>query len=273
MSQESPTNYGGQIGFCVGTGRCGTTLFARLCDLEPTVAASHERDRLGATFHMYCKWNSIPVDHEGFLATREELVRADLERHAVSIESSALLSHSIIELHSRFEAKLVLLIRDPAETVASFAARGWFVDTPTRHDASLPPSFRAGEKMRHFLGRNIPIGDEFERWKSLTQIGRIAWFWNARNQAILNQFEQLPSAHYQIQRIEDFDHEAYCRLAKFFGWVATIEEPEFGELAAARLNTGPSLPRKAETWSKVEVDQFKSEVDPVASTIGYESML
>ena len=32
-----------------------------------------------------------------------------------------------------------------------------------RRDAHLPPSYREGEEPRHFLGRNIPHGAEFER--------------------------------------------------------------------------------------------------------------
>ena len=42
------------VSFCVGTGRCGTTFLVKLAELEPDVAASHERLRLPATFHMFC---------------------------------------------------------------------------------------------------------------------------------------------------------------------------------------------------------------------------
>ncbi|MBY0227994.1 MAG: hypothetical protein K2W96_01805, partial [Gemmataceae bacterium] len=55
--------------------------------------------------------------------------------------------------------------------------RGWFVRTPVRSDLSLPPSFCSGEEARHFLGRNLPHGDDFTRWAKLTQIDRISWFW------------------------------------------------------------------------------------------------
>ena len=55
MSHEADTEYDGRVAFCVGTGRCGTTFLAEVAGREPGVAASHERLRLGATFHMFCK--------------------------------------------------------------------------------------------------------------------------------------------------------------------------------------------------------------------------
>ena len=105
----------GRVTFCVGTGRCGTTFITELLRLEPTVAASHERLRVAACFHMFCKWHSIPVDPEGFLQDRDRLVAEDLREHVASFEASALVSHSIAELHQRFDARFILLARSPAD--------------------------------------------------------------------------------------------------------------------------------------------------------------
>ncbi len=163
------------VSFCVGTGRCGTTFLAQLAELEPDVAASHERLRLPATFHMYCKWHGIAVDPEGFLIDREAAIREDLRDHRVSFESSALLSHSIAELHARFDARFLLLVRSPGRTVASFAARGWFLDPIPWRDPALPPTLREGVEPRHFFGRNLPRGAEYARWSALSQVGKIAW--------------------------------------------------------------------------------------------------
>src|SRR5947209_15748018 len=127
MSQESANEFSGRVGFCVGTGRCGTTFLAEVAGLEPEVAAAHERERLGATFHMFCKWHGIPIDSEGFLRDREDAIRQDLMQHQYSFECSALLSHSLEEMFERFRARFLLLVRNPADVVASFAVRGWFL--------------------------------------------------------------------------------------------------------------------------------------------------
>jgi hypothetical protein len=262
--------FAGRVGFCVGTGRCGTTFLAEVAAREPDVAASHERLRLGATFHMFCKWHGLAVDHEGFLLDREGAVRSDLERRRFSFECSALLSHSLEELFERFRARFLLLVRSPAETVASFAVRGWFLKPVARRDPARGPSYREGEEPRHFLGRNIPHGPEFERWSRLTQIGKLAWFWQARNRAILDQFGRLPPGHTRVERLEDLDHEHYREVAQFFGWRPTLGAAEFAELAAGRPNAGPNPPRRFPDWTAQEAAEFEAEVGPLAEALGYE---
>lgn len=270
MKPENP--FDGKVGFCVGTGRCGTTFFARVVGHEPHVAANHERQRLAATFHMFCKWHGIGVDGEGFLLAKEEAIRDDLTSSEFSLESSALLSHSLAELHQRFDARFLLLIRNPVETVASFAARGWFVETPTRSDVNLPPSYqgREGEKARHFLGRIIPNGTEFDRWMGLTPIGRIAWFWKARNLAILHQFSQLSPSRCRIQRLEEFDFDRYREASQFFGWQSLIDASTYHRLADSRLNSGPNPPCRVADWTPTEIAEFEAEVAPLASALGYQ---
>jgi hypothetical protein len=270
MTRGADNELEGRVGFCVGTGRCGTTFLAEVAGREPEVAASHERLRLGATFHMFCKWHGIAIDSEGFLLDRESAVRRDLAERRFSFECSALLSHSLEELFERFRARFLLLVRRPEETVASFAVRGWFVKPCARRDPRLPPSYREGEEPRHFLGRNIPHGAEFERWTNLTQIGRLSWFWQARNRAILEQFRRLPESHCRIERLENLTFERYQEIAAFMGWRSQIDAGRFAELSRARLNAGPNAPRPITDWSPLEIAQFEAEVAPVAEALGYE---
>ena len=273
MTHLTPNEFVGRVGFCVGTGRCGTTFLSQLAGLEPEVAASHERLRLAATFHMYCKWHGIKVDPEGFLIDREAAVRQDLVNHQFSLECSALLSHSLEELFQRFQARFVLLVRHPADTVASFAVRGWYMQPTVRSDSSLPPSYREGEEPRHFFGRNIPHGAEFERWSKLTQIGRIAWFWQARNRAILDQFQRLPADHCRIERLEHLDVDRYRQLAEFLGWQSQLDAETFAALARTRPNAGPNVPQKPADWNSLERAEFVAEVSPLAHALGYGNPL
>jgi hypothetical protein len=270
MDTRESNEFAGRVAFCIGTGRCGTTFLAEVASREPDVAASHERERLGACFHMFCKWHNVPIDHEGFLRAREDLVRQDLATRRFSFESSALLSHSLEELYDRFRARFLLLVRAPDETVASFAVRGWFLRVPVRKDLSLPPSYYSGEEARHFLGRNLPHGPEFERWAGLTQVGKLAWFWQARNRAILEQFSRLPPSHCRVERLEDLDFARYQEIAEYFGWQSRADAGTFAELARSRPNAGPNLPRRFTDWDAREVAEFEAEVGPLAEALGYE---
>ena len=215
---------------------------------------------------MFCKWHGIPVDPEGFLIDREAAIREDLRTHRVSFESSALLSHSIAELHARFDARFLLLVRSPQHTVASFAARGWFLDPIPWSDPTLPPTIREGVEPRHFFGRNLPRGPEFARWSALSQVGKIAWFYNARIRGILDQLRALPADRRLIARLEDLDLPHYVDVATFLGWRPTIAPARFAELARSRPNAGPNPPI---TLDARAASDLVAEVGPLAAALGY----
>ena len=259
------------VALCVGTGRCGTTFITELLGLEPEVAASHERLRLAACYHLFCKWHGIPADAEGFLADRDVVVANDLTARRISFEASALLSHSVAELHERFAARFLLLVRRPDECVSSFAVRGWFLEPIAWRDRSKPPTIPDGANPRHFFGRNLPRGDEaFERWSKLTQLGKLGWFWSARNRAILEQFAALPPAHRRWLRLEDFDHARYIALADFLGYRPTVDAERFAQLAKSKPNTGPNIPLALADWPAQGILEFEAEVAPLAEAFGYE---
>lgn len=261
----------GTVAFCVGTGRCGTTFITELLGLEPEVAASHERLRLAACYHMFTQWHGIPSDAEGFLADRDAVVAADLKDRRISFEASALLSHSIAALHERFDARFLLLVRRPDACVASFAVRGWFLEPIAWRDRSKPPTIPDGANPRHFFGRNLPRGDEaFERWSRLTQLGKLGWFWAARNRAILEQLAALPPARRSWLRLEDFDHAHYLALGAFLGVRPTVTAERFAELAARKPNTGPNVPLALDDWPAQGIREFEAEVAPLAEAFGYE---
>jgi hypothetical protein len=274
MTTQLAERRDGTVAFCVGTGRCGTTFITELLGLEPEVAASHERLRLAACYHMFCKWHGIPCDSEGFLVDRDHAIASDFAARRISFEASALLSHSVAELHERFDARFVLLVRRPDACVASFAVRGWFLEPIAWRDRTKPPTIPDGANPRHFFGRNLPRGDrEFERWSRLTQLGKLGWFWAARNRAILEQLAALPAARRSWLRLEDFDHARYRELAAFLGFAPTVSAGRYAELAASRPNTGPNTPLPLDEWPEQGIREFEAEVAPVAEALGYEYLV
>src|SRR5262249_1030468 len=138
-----------------------------------------------------------------------------------------------------------------------------------RANPGLPPSYREGQEPRHFLGRNLPHGAEFLRWSRLSQIGKLAWFWQARNRAILEQFSRLPATPSRLQRLEALAFRGYQAVAEFFGWRSQIDAATFDEVAQARLNAGPNAPRRCTDWSAAEAAEFEAEVAGVAAALGY----
>ncbi|MFO7907823.1 MAG: hypothetical protein R6U98_34575 [Pirellulaceae bacterium] len=266
---DTHSQFARSAGFAVGTGRCGTTFLSRVVALEEKVASSHCRHPLAETFHRYCRWYQLPVDEAGFLATMEEGVREDLKEHRFSFESSGYLALSIVPLHRHFQCRFVLLVRRPEQVVNSHVHKGWYGTPFVQADAGLALGYQNSEEFHHFLGRIAPRGDEFSRWNELTQVGKLAWYWNALNRAALDQFDQLPESEWRVQKLEELDHQAYCELARFLGFQPTVARKDFDALAANRPNARPNRPT-TKSWSTRERREFQEHVATLADELGYE---
>lgn len=257
------------ISFAVGTGRCGTTFLAKLMKKESEISSVHERNPLNETFHRYCKWYQLPIDHEGFLETKRREIQEDLKHFSFSFESSAYLSLSIEELYQDFNAKFILMVRSPDKVINSYIKKGWYEKPIIRSNKDLPPSFQECSQFCYFLGRIIPSGDEYLKWYNMTRVGKLAWYWNALNKSVLKQFDQIPKSHWRIQKLEDFSFHKYLELAEFIGFKSTISEAYFNHISKIRPNSFHNVP-SITSWSSLEVQEFEQEVNPMANILGYE---
>lgn len=259
----------GVVAFAIGSGRCGTQFLADVLSREPDVAASHERNPLLETFHRYAKWYQLPIDDEGFLRTMEQAIARDLSSSSISFESSAHLSFSVKDLHRRFSAKFVLLVRRPDRVVNSYLHKGLYITPIYRSDANSALGFQQTDQFHHFLGRIVPSGEEFERWQAMTRVGKVAWFWSAVNQAVLQQLDELPASQYRIVRLEDFDFKAYQSLGQFLGFQPIVDEHCFKSIVQSRPNT-KHAPESLPEWTDQEVFEFESQVATLAEHFDYE---
>jgi hypothetical protein len=264
-------NTTGRVGFCIGTGRCGTLFMYQLLEREPDVASSHERNPDNESFHRYCQWHGLPVDHEGFLATKEDEIREDLERRAFSFEASPYLSISVRELHERFGARFVLLVRRPDRVVTSFVHKGFYRQPYRVADESLATGYQrvGAEKVHAFFARIAPRGPFLRQWNAMTQVGRVAWYWQAWNERTLEQLKGLPADSYRIVRIEDLDHTRYLELARFLGYQPRVTPAEFDALSESKPHAFWSK-RNIDRWTPQEVSEFEAQVGPLADRFGYE---
>lgn len=258
----------GGVAFAVGTGRCGTKFLAELLAQDPAIASHHERHPFSDTFHRYCKWYNIPVDEAGFIAVKRRGIEEDLRTHAFSFEASAFLSLSLETLHNRLGARSIIMLRRPDRVVTSYLRRDWYATEPNVDDPRLPPSMQDVRSPHHFLGRTMPIGEEFERWRGLTRVGKIGWFWSRLNRALLEQAARLPSDAATVQKIETLDYANYQRLMQFVGAPAHLAESDFQAVKRRRPN-GSSGEWTPHDWSALEAREFEHEVRDLAEQLGY----
>ncbi|MFH1998877.1 MAG: hypothetical protein ABIK28_04305 [Planctomycetota bacterium] len=257
-----------QVGFVVGTGRCGTRFINRVVGIEPLVASSHERNVLNESFHRYCRWYGLPVDDEGFLHVKESEIHGDLENHAFSFEASAQLSSSIEALYRRFNARFVLLVRRPHQVVNSFIRKGHYTEPFVRANENLALGYQASRSFHHFLGRIAPSGDKFLQWNRMSRVGKLAWLWSAVNATVLKQFKRIPNSHQRIVKLEELTYDQYGELAEFLGFKITLTREKYEEISQSRPNAQTGVPDIAQ-WSRLEIAEFEAEVAPVADTLGY----
>jgi hypothetical protein len=261
--------FDGRVAFALGTGRCGTTFLHRLLELERCVASSHERSNLAEAFHRYCQWNSLNVDNEGFLQAKEAEILDDLATKDFSFEASAYLSLSVEELHSRFGARFVLLVRHPRAVVSSYYSKGWYRESFAVADVEKAIGFQGSyEHFGHFLSRIVPRGATFSSWSEMTRVGKIAWFWAAVNRAVIDQFARIPPRASRVIRIEDFDYDGYLELVRFFGFETSVSRSVFSQLREDRPNRASSI-RSPSTWTMKEQMQFEAQVKHMAERFGY----
>jgi hypothetical protein len=259
-----------KVAFAIGTGRCGTHFLSQILAYEPDIAAAHERNRLNETFQRYCQWYNLPVDHGGFLHTKEQEIRADLRHKSFSFEASAYLSCSVLELYERFGARFILMVRRPEAVVNSYWGKGWYETDPVYTDANKALGFNWYQESHphHPFARLAPVGPERDSWMQLSRVGKLAWYWNALNTAVIAQFAQIPATHWQIARLEDFSFASYQEIMQFLGWPSTLSPDKFQQIAQKR----PGKREQKYTihqWSAEAQKEFEEQVKPMALRFNY----
>jgi hypothetical protein len=259
-----------RVGFAIGTGRCGTVFLYEVVAKEPGVASSHERNPENEAFQRYCKWHRLPVDDEGFLAAKEREIREDLEQNIYSFEASPYLALSARELHERFGAKFIFLVRRPDRVVTSFVHKGFYSKPYAVRDLDLATGYQdqAPERFFTFFARICPRGEFLRTWNEMTPVGKVAWFWKAYNERTLEVLSSLPAESYRTVRIEDLDHAKYVELMRFLGFEAKVTHADFDTLRDSRPHAFWRK-RSIDQWSSREIGEFESQVADLAAHFGY----
>jgi hypothetical protein len=206
----------------------------------------------------YGKWYGLPLDAKSLVVFRQRLVLG-CKPPEVYVESNCYLSLFTHELHEAFDPHFVFLMREPADVVNSLFVKGWYEDP-----VFAPPSFDYNVvRANHAFGRLMPsIPEEFERWKQLTRVGRIAWFYNALNLRIIDDLRAIPRHRWALLGVDRCDHTSFSNLLEQLGDTPAISEADFEAVTRAR----PGRARRHRTksdWTTRELAEFEAECGPV----------
>jgi len=174
-------------------------------------------------------------------------------------------------LHERFGARFVFLVRRPDGVVSSFAHKGFYRKPYAVSNPELAIGFQdqSPERFFTFFARIAPRGPFLNTWNEMTQVGRVAWFWRAYNERVLEALKDLPRDSYEFLRIEDLDYGRYQELSRFLGYRAQISETVFESLRGSKPHAFWRK-RNVDQWSEQEIREFEGEVGELASAFGYE---
>jgi len=255
--------------FLVGVGRSGTHFFHELMRRDPSIASFHldtRRTTIADSFVQYCLWNELPVDPGAFLADRLQVIGDAASEGRVYFEANPYLALSVRMLNEHAGAKFMLLTRDPRKVVDSHVRKGWYRSVPFVSAPDKATGFQPFLQANHAFGRLAPRGTEFLRWKELTQIGRISWYWNALNLRILEQFDALPAERRMIVAVEGVDYRAYRMYHSWIGGTHPLTQRRFSSIRTARpgkgLKRGP-----CSSWSDQEQREFLAETQPAREAL------
>lgn len=242
--------------FVVGCPRSGTHFLAELFRSTPGYASQHADDvgkATGDSFLGYAKWYGLPVSTESLVTFRQELVHKN--EPSVYVESNCYLSLFTRELDRALVPHFVFLLREPADVVNSLFVKGWY------EDPVFPaPGFDYNvSSPNHAFGRLMPaMQEEFARWRRLTRIGRIAWFYNALNLRVLDDLRTLPQQRWSLLRVDRCDFAYFATLQQKLGNERVISQRDFDSIAQQRPGRAGQH-RTTQDWTTQELSEFEAE--------------
>jgi len=265
ISDEEYNTYiknGKKIILCVTVGRSGTRWLADIFSAHKNAIGSCERRREIESFYRYVKWNNLPVDVTGIIDLIKFDIVQDWKKHDVSLVVTPYFSHDLFNLSKLLKVDSVIWgINDAKFTITSFLNKNWYGSELPRKDHLKISGFQPalGLKLNYSFGRPIPSGQEFEKWKLLTRVGKVSWFFNIVNMEIYNSIKKMDKAKVWIFKLSDADQnfEYYLKMAGHFNLEPVLSKKEFLAIKgnSRHLKDEENTTR---SWSEIENKEFEN---------------
>lgn len=227
--------------FVVSTGRSGSTTIARTLSMHPKVVCLHEpRVQL---IKLSTEWAHRTKSENDLFAELNAIYSASVCPTSIYGESDQNISLLIRPLLDRFPtAKIIWLLRDGRDVVASSYAKGWYQPGPHADGRR--------QIWDNYRIQGDSCGDVSpEAWDAMSAFERNCWYWSYVNRTVQNALEEVDRNQWIMVRLEEIN-DATDRIFNFLG-VPPVP------VTVTRHNTGISSPRRHATWSADEKDAFE----------------
>lgn len=243
----------------VTSGRSGMKWVYEIFRHHKNADGGGERNVEAEAFWRYIHFNKLPIDLSGIVEVTKREILLDWIESDISITVSPYFSHNFLKLVDELKVDYIIWgITDPRFTVTSFYNKGWYKEDISYNDFTKVVGYQFNESWSHFLGRVVPAGEEFQKWTTLTRIGKISWFVNMIHLEIYRQIMQLPKEMIYVFKLADADqnYEYYKKMANFFGLKPLMSEKDF--LSLKKL-AAKSSENRIKRWTEQEEKDFSEE--------------
>ncbi len=252
----------------VSVGRSGTRSLAEIFNQHNRVKGSCEENIFTEHFYRYVKWNQLPIDLTGVFNILAARILNDWKDANLSVIASPGLSIDFLDVCKKLEVDEVIWgVNNAKFTVSSFYDKGWYLEEACIQNPDLAmglqPFFRYRNVDYRTFSRIIPRGDFFYTWEKLTRVGKIAWFYNALNLKIYEQFKTMNPKTKWIFKLEEADqnYDYYLKMAKRFSLYPLLEKRKFLSIRRQFVEPGQKLQKEwkleKSAWSPKELKEFE----------------
>ena len=226
--------------FVVSTGRSGSMTMARVLDQHPDIACVHEPH--SALIRLSTLWAEQERDRDRLKADLRAIYDSAVSPSSTYGESDQNLSLLLDPLLDLFpSARVIWLIRDGRDVVASGIARNWY-------GSGVSSSVRRAAWDAHRL-QGDRVGDVSERvWAGWSPFEKNCWYWAYVNRTVRSRLELLDRSQWVLVRIEELPDQ----IATLFQHVGA--EPT--EVTVERHNQSTKAARRWDKWTNDEHEAF-----------------
>jgi hypothetical protein len=172
-----------------------------------------------------------------------------------------MIAFSLEDLKS-FNAKFILMVRNPRKVVESHFRKGWYTNVSARSGPGIPGYQYTHQRPNHFFSRIQPAeSDAYQEWMSLTQLGKIAWMWKATYDRIFEQLKEIDPARYRWVYLDTFSFDQYIELTSFLKIREVLTEAQFDRIKTEKPGKGKTY--HPVDWKAASKKEFNGQIESV----------
>ena len=246
-----------------GSGRCGMNWFSKLFNSHKNWIGSAERFADYEAFYRFITYYKLPISKVGFFDLLKLSYKRDMALFQNSFISSPYWSVGVNEVTNKLKPDCIFFnIRNPINTIESFYGKGWYLHSNENKDINSP-NIEISESLYRSFSRIIPNDDYHNEWKSLTRIGKIAWYWCTINKFIYSDFKNINNIKKYNIKLEDVDqnYEFYEKISEKFDLKTKMKKNKFLDVINKAPNKSGNLKYFYKDWNQNEKNEFEKIID------------